>query len=135
MALLRRYPRLGMLSPQVDQIWHSLILNTIRYREFCSQYIGRFVDHLPCSSYDLYGFSVDSICEEPPATCTDPWPAPPDPSPLPDPPPTPDPSHHDMHTIIEQGSSRFIDTYTLVFGVTPDVSIWPRTAQVSALAQ
>lgn len=139
MALLRSYPGLGMLSPQVDNIWHSLILNTRRYQEFCEKFIGRFVHHLPCSSYDLYGFSRESssICDEPPATCTDPWPAPPDPSPVPDPPPTPDPdpSHHDMHTIIEQGSSRFVATYTSVFGVAPDVAIWPRVALVEAIAQ
>jgi hypothetical protein len=130
MALLQAFPGLGMLSEKVDVLWHSLILNTARYREFCSLYIGRFVDHLPCSSYELYGFSgMSSICEEPPATCTDPWPAPPDPS------PEPEPKPDDMHAIIEQGSSRFVAAYTTVFGVAPDVAVWPRVALVDAIAQ
>jgi hypothetical protein len=128
MALLKAFPGLGMLSEKVDMLWHSLILNTARYREFCSLYIGRFVDHLPCSSYELYGFSQDSQCKEPPATCTDPWPAPPDPSPV------PDEMVPDMHTVIVQGAPRFVHLYTRIFGCAPDPVIWPRTSLVDAVA-
>jgi hypothetical protein len=32
---------------EVDPIWHALILNTKFYRNFCSTYIGKFIDHDP----------------------------------------------------------------------------------------
>lgn len=31
----------------VDRIWHSFVLNTQFYREFCEEFAGRFVDHDP----------------------------------------------------------------------------------------
>ena len=82
MALSVAFPGLGMLGPRIDILWHSHILNTIRYASFCTEYMGRFVHHLPCSSYEIYGVPGEAqagICNEPPATCMDPWPAPPDP--------------------------------------------------------
>jgi hypothetical protein len=126
MSLLKVFPGLGMLSERVDIVWHSLILNTARYREFCSQYIGRFVDHLPCSSYDLYGFpQKGEICEEPPSTCYGPNPPPPDPSPV--------PSEY-IHTVISQCSPQFVAFYTSVFGAAPDLEIWPRVSLVDGVA-
>jgi hypothetical protein len=131
MALNAGYRGLGMLSEQVDQIWHSHILNTIRYREYCDHYIGRFVDHLPCSSYELYGFSSDeaqrSICKEPPATCTDPFPAPPDPSPVP-----PKVAQYErIQTSILEGSPLFVSAYTRIYGHTPPDHIWERMSFVA----
>jgi hypothetical protein len=34
-----------MLRGDVDRLWHSMILHTGLYRDFCDRYIGRFVDH------------------------------------------------------------------------------------------
>jgi hypothetical protein len=73
-ALTAGYDGIGMLSAQVDKLWHTHILNTKRYYDFCQQYLGRIVHHLPCSSYVLYGYdmndqSVDCITPPPPPTC------------------------------------------------------------------
>jgi hypothetical protein len=32
---------------ELDKIWHAMILNTAFYRNFCTEFIGRFVDHDP----------------------------------------------------------------------------------------
>lgn len=39
--------RLGMPSVLVDAAWHSFILCTKEYREFCDKTYGRFLDHSP----------------------------------------------------------------------------------------
>ena len=127
MALVSGYPGLGMLSEQVDQVWHALILNTVRYREFCQEFIGRFVDHLPCSSYELYGISETSICKTPPSSCTDPYPAPPDPSPVPK-------RQEALRYAIENGSLRFLEAYRETFEVEPDAAIWQRATLVDGIA-
>jgi hypothetical protein len=129
MALSAEYRGLGMLGERPDVIWHSLILNTGRYREYCQTFMGRFVDHLPCSSYGFYGVgdAQADMCKEPPATCMDPWPAPPDPSPVP-------PKRGNMHQSILEGAPRFVAAYTEVFGHAPDVAIWPRAALVDGIA-
>jgi hypothetical protein len=57
-ALTAGYEGIGMLSAQVDKLWHAHILNTKRYYDFCQQYLGRLVHHLPCSSYVLYGYVI-----------------------------------------------------------------------------
>lgn len=31
----------------VDRIWHAMVLNTAFYREFCNEFVGKFVDHNP----------------------------------------------------------------------------------------
>ncbi len=138
MALSAAFPGLGMLGPRVDILWHSHILNTVRYREFCDQCVGRVVNHLPCSSYELYGIGPQAgICNEPPATCEDPWPAPPDPSPVP---PEPEPElnplqHAQMRQAILDASPRFVAAYIQTFGYVPPLEFWPRTALVEAIAQ
>jgi hypothetical protein len=58
-ALSAGYEGVGMLSAEVDKLWHAHILNTKRYYDFCQQYLGRVVHHLPCSSYVLYGYDVN----------------------------------------------------------------------------
>lgn len=124
MALLRGYPGLGMLSEKVDILWHAHLLNTRRYQDFCTSFIGHFVHHLPCSSYDLYGFTPKAeICEEPPATCMDPFP------------PSDDDDLNPMHAIIRDGAPRFIAAYTAVFGHAPSEELWPRVVLVDAIAQ
>jgi hypothetical protein len=34
-----------MLRGDVDRVWHSMILNTVLYRDICNRYLGRFIDH------------------------------------------------------------------------------------------
>ncbi len=34
-------------SPQVDLMWHSFLLYTKDYAQFCSAYLGRFINHAP----------------------------------------------------------------------------------------
>lgn len=34
-------------SKEVDELWHMFILFTKDYREFCHEYIGQFLDHVP----------------------------------------------------------------------------------------
>jgi hypothetical protein len=41
----RRIEHYVMLRGDVDQMWHSMILNTALYRNICTRYIGRFIDH------------------------------------------------------------------------------------------
>src|SRR6478672_9835292 len=45
-AYRRRAP-LGMPSRAVDYAWHSFILDTAAYRDFCERAYGRFLDHIP----------------------------------------------------------------------------------------
>lgn len=42
------------LSPsnEIDKLWHQHILNTKRYRNFCQQHFGKFIDHDPCDAKD-----------------------------------------------------------------------------------
>lgn len=34
-------------SVAIDEVWHEFILFTREYRDFCEQYLGRFVHHCP----------------------------------------------------------------------------------------
>ncbi|WP_097992672.1 glycine-rich domain-containing protein [Streptomyces sp. f51] len=34
-------------SPMVDDFWHAFLLHTKAYREFCTDRLGKFVDHQP----------------------------------------------------------------------------------------
>lgn len=46
--LHHRYPnRLLVPSRKIDQVWHTHILDTAKYREDCSVLFGRFIDHYP----------------------------------------------------------------------------------------
>lgn len=38
---------IGMYSSSVDKLWHSHLLLTRKYRSFCQQMYGRFIDHEP----------------------------------------------------------------------------------------
>lgn len=44
-------------SDSVDQMWHTFILFTKDYRDFCDSYIGRFIDHDPIGGADTEPFS------------------------------------------------------------------------------
>lgn len=42
----------SMFSPEIDEVWHGLILHTRMYREFCGEVFGEFLDHNPFESGD-----------------------------------------------------------------------------------
>ena len=44
------YRRLGMLSPEVDEVWHTFILFTREYAAFCQEAFGEFIHHVPRTS-------------------------------------------------------------------------------------
>jgi hypothetical protein len=50
-ALCAEHPE-GGLAPSlpVDGLWHELVLDSTRYREFCQQAYGAFLDHIPDDS-------------------------------------------------------------------------------------
>jgi hypothetical protein len=37
----------------IDKLWHSFILHTKLYREFCDRFFGRYLDHDPLDRNDL----------------------------------------------------------------------------------
>lgn len=39
--------RTGMLSTEVDNLWHTFLLFTKEYQQFCSDMFGRFIHHVP----------------------------------------------------------------------------------------
>ena len=42
------YPNQQIIpSREIDQVWHTHILDTAKYREDCEQLFGQFVDHWP----------------------------------------------------------------------------------------
>lgn len=49
--VLREDGPLAMLDKRVDEFWHSFILFTPQYQEFCEKVIGFFVHHQPRTSY------------------------------------------------------------------------------------
>jgi hypothetical protein len=44
------YRGLGMLSPEVDEVWHAFILFTREYAAFCQEAFGVFIHHVPRTS-------------------------------------------------------------------------------------
>jgi hypothetical protein len=65
LALIAARPAggIGMYSSEVDKIWHSHLLLTRKYRSFCQEIYGRFIDHEPnLSSVQL----PKSQCTAPP---------------------------------------------------------------------
>jgi hypothetical protein len=70
-----------MHSEQVDTIWHSHILCTTLYVQFCEQIFGRYIHHVPnlspsssnknCVSPDPCASKCLSICKTPPPKCTE----------------------------------------------------------------
>jgi hypothetical protein len=77
LALCAVYPGLGMTSEAIDQLWHSHILHTLLYDEFCEMVIGHRIHHFPSSSYVFYGANANNAdddcttCKLPsiPSTC------------------------------------------------------------------
>jgi len=46
------YRGLGMVSPEVDEVWHDFILFTKDYALFCQATFGEFIHHVPRTSRD-----------------------------------------------------------------------------------
>lgn len=44
------YENLGMISDEVDEVWHGFILFTKAYTEFCANVFGRYIHHAPNTS-------------------------------------------------------------------------------------
>lgn len=40
-------PGIKISSAEIDDMWHTFLLFTAPYRDFCHSYLGRFVDHEP----------------------------------------------------------------------------------------
>lgn len=121
MALCSAYSGIGMTSSEVDQLWHVHILHTALYAEFCSTIIGHRVDHLPCSSYVLYGVDLAndtdcSTCKLPsiPTTCYGQLIG---------------ASLEETRESILGAGKRFRDAYIASFGELP--AIWDRSARVA----
>ena len=47
------YRGLGMVSPEVDEVWHAFILFTKDYAAFCQAAFGEFIHHVPRTSRDV----------------------------------------------------------------------------------
>jgi hypothetical protein len=41
----------AMVSPRIDHLWHELITCTPIYRDYCSRFAGRYLDHMPRSEW------------------------------------------------------------------------------------
>ena len=44
------YHGIGMVSPEIDEVWHNFILFTHEYSEFCLSTVGQFIHHIPETS-------------------------------------------------------------------------------------
>lgn len=53
------YSRLTMPINEVDIVWHTFLLFTAEYADFCDRYVGRFVHHEPATSRSR-GHSTDA---------------------------------------------------------------------------
>lgn len=42
----------SMFSPEIDEVWHGLILHTRMYQKFCQEMFGTFLHHNPFESGD-----------------------------------------------------------------------------------
>jgi hypothetical protein len=45
-------------SDRIDDMWHTAVVFTARYREFCDTCVGRFVDHCPEEHSDQPGYDA-----------------------------------------------------------------------------
>ena len=50
LAALNQGTSIGMFSKKVDEIWHTLVLDTESYTSFCEQAFGQFLHHVPAKT-------------------------------------------------------------------------------------
>ncbi len=43
-------------SKIVDEMWHEMIMHTAKYRDFCADFNGDFIDHTPSDTPELEGY-------------------------------------------------------------------------------
>lgn len=43
--------KMSMPSERVDEVWHQFILFTPQYHEFCNEFLGKYLHHLPTTSH------------------------------------------------------------------------------------
>lgn len=48
-------------SSEVDELWHMFILFTKDYREFCEEYLGQFLDHVPLSEENTNNTNLKNL--------------------------------------------------------------------------
>jgi hypothetical protein len=53
-----RRPGSGIPSGPIDEMWHTALVFTKPYREFCTTYLGRFVDHNPQEHSNPAGYEA-----------------------------------------------------------------------------
>ena len=58
-------PGVKATSSEIDDMWHTFLLFTGPYREFCQMYLGRFIDHEPfeAAQPDYYDVTRAFACE------------------------------------------------------------------------
>ena len=66
-------PGYKVTSQPIDSMWHTFLLFTKQYKDFCEEYLGRFINHEPFeearphSYYETKSFALDffgSVDEE-----------------------------------------------------------------------
>ena len=71
------YRGLGMFSNEIDTIWHAHILNTLRYEQFCTTFMGKMIHHVPNLHKGMMKYQeLAPNCEEPGPSCKEPDPSP-----------------------------------------------------------
>lgn len=45
--VLKQDKPLAMIGKGIDELWHTFIIHTPQYREFCEEVFGEFIDHQP----------------------------------------------------------------------------------------
>lgn len=40
-------PGVKVTSPEIDKMWHTFLLFTVQYRQFCLEWLGVFIEHEP----------------------------------------------------------------------------------------
>lgn len=45
-------PEQGFPTQEIDEIWHTFILHTKDYSDFCNTHFGTFIHHAPCDPVD-----------------------------------------------------------------------------------
>ena len=122
MALSVHCDGIGMTSSYVDEIWHAHLLVTDRYRQFCETFFGFYMDHFPCSQYELYGIDVrenTSQCKCCKSCCGVKL-------------STMNRDEIDPEVIrigILNATPTFIQAYTAVYGQKPDRAIWDHVGE------
>ena len=118
-ALTAGYEGIGMLSAEVDKLWHAHILNTKRYYDFCQQYLGRIVHHLPCSSYILYGYDMnDQSADCIPPSCNA---------------MNSGENVSEIRDTILTAAENFYQAYRECYEIVPSADVWERLALVTAI--